>query len=142
MNGTGTASWSGTWHEGEGAFSTASPVISEQPYTYESRFGENPTAGPEELLGAAHAACFNQALAHNLDRVGLVANNIETTVRIDYGLADNGNPEIRGSDIHVTASIRGGDDAQLQAAAAKAAHGCTISKVLTVPVTFTAILTR
>lgn len=60
----GSAAWNGGLREGKGSVSTESRALETYPYTFFSRYGEKPGTNPEELLGAAHAACFN-ACAHS-----------------------------------------------------------------------------
>jgi osmotically inducible protein OsmC len=137
---TGMSDWTGTWKSGSGSFSTSSDVIAQQPYTFETRFGDDVSAGPEELLATAHAACINQALAHNFDRASLQVANIDTRVEVDYGISASDTPSIRGAAIFIRASIPGASEEQLHEIAAKSVHGCTISKILNIPMTFTASL--
>jgi organic hydroperoxide reductase OsmC/OhrA len=54
----GSAAWSGNLRDGKGSVSTESHALDSYPYTYFSRYGEKRGTNPEELLGAAHAACF------------------------------------------------------------------------------------
>jgi organic hydroperoxide reductase OsmC/OhrA len=63
-----SAKWSGDSRNGHGSISTESKVLYEQPYTYQTRFGEEPGTNPEELIAAAHAACFSMALASTLKK--------------------------------------------------------------------------
>ena len=65
MQAKGHSTWSGSWKQGAGTISTATDSVRGQPYSYASRFDGAPGASPEELLAAAHAGCFNQALANN-----------------------------------------------------------------------------
>ena len=55
--------WSGDSRTGRGLISTESKVLFEQPFTYQTRFGAGTGTNPEELIAAAHAACFSMALA-------------------------------------------------------------------------------
>ena len=57
----GSAAWSGGLREGKGSVSTESRAPETYPYTFFSRYGEKPGTNPEELLGAAHAACFTMS---------------------------------------------------------------------------------
>lgn len=130
MKATGHASWSGSWKQGSGAISTASPVLPAASYSYASRFEGAAGASPEELLAAAHAGCFNQALANNLGMIGLTAGRIDTTVVIDLGRDEQDRPSILSSAITVRAAADGATDEQLQYCAGRAATNCAISKVL------------
>ena len=59
----GSAAWNGSLRESKGSVSTESHGLENRPYTFLSRYGEMPGANPEEMLGAAHAACFTMSLA-------------------------------------------------------------------------------
>jgi len=71
----------------------------------------------QELLAAAHASCFNQALANVLGQNGLVATSIETLVTIDLGFQELGYPEIKSSTIKVVVKIEGCDEDVFQSSA-------------------------
>ena len=58
----GSAKWQGGIKDGKGAISTKSGALSDYPYGFASRFEGKPGSNPEELIGAAHAACFTMAL--------------------------------------------------------------------------------
>ena len=59
----GSAKWQGGIKDGKGAISTRSGALSDYPYGFASRFEGKPGSNPEELIGAAHAACFTMALS-------------------------------------------------------------------------------
>ncbi len=61
----GSATWSGGLREGKGSVSTESRALETYPYTFFSRYGEKPGTNPEELLGAAHAACFTMSFVRH-----------------------------------------------------------------------------
>ena len=54
----GSAAWSGGIKDGKGSISTKSGALQAYPYGFASRFEGKPGSNPEELIGAAHAACF------------------------------------------------------------------------------------
>ena len=62
----GSAAWNGGLREGKGSVSTESRALETYPYTFFSRYGEKPGTNPEELLGAAHAACFTMSFVRLL----------------------------------------------------------------------------
>ena len=62
----GSATWSGSLRDGKGAVSTESQAMKNHPYTFFSRYGETPGTNPEELVGAAHAACFTMSFVRML----------------------------------------------------------------------------
>lgn len=63
----GSAAWSGNLRDGKGTVSTESHALDSYPYTFFSRYGEKPGTNPEELLGAAHAACFAMSFVRMLE---------------------------------------------------------------------------
>ncbi|AYG03900.1 OsmC family peroxiredoxin [Gryllotalpicola protaetiae] len=140
MKAIGTSHWAGTWRGGAGTISTQSDALSEVPYTYQTRFADEHGVAPEELLAAAHASCFNQALANNLDRAGLAASAIATVVEVSYGITPAGRPTIEGSHIAVTATVPSTTDADFAELAERSARGCAISRVLSCDITVTATL--
>src|SRR5712672_1860417 len=75
---SGSAKWQGGIKDGKGAISTKSGALSDYPYGFASRFEGKPGSNPEELIGAAHAACFTMALSLILGEAKLVADHMET----------------------------------------------------------------
>src|SRR3982074_1030551 len=63
---SGSAAWNGGLREGKGSVSTESRALETYPYTFFSRYGEKLGTNPEELLGAAHAACFTMSFVRLL----------------------------------------------------------------------------
>lgn len=77
----GSAVWNGTGAEGSGRLSTFSGALQDQPYSTAMRFqNEDGRAGtnPEELIAAAHAACFNMALSFQLTGAGFPPDELST----------------------------------------------------------------
>ena len=74
----GSAKWQGGIKEGKGAISTKSGALKDYPYGFASRFEGKPGSNPEELIGAAHAACFTMALSLILGEAKLTAEHMET----------------------------------------------------------------
>lgn len=73
------ASWHGDLRSGEGKITSGSHFLNETPYTFVSRFeGQTSGTNPEELLAAAHAACFSMALANTLSRKEHFVHHIHT----------------------------------------------------------------
>src|SRR5678815_3083311 len=66
MKKTGSAEWKGGLKDGTGTISTQTGVLRNAPYGFKSRFEDGPGTNPEELIGAAHAACFTMALSAGL----------------------------------------------------------------------------
>ena len=75
---SGSAKWQGGIKDGKGAISTKSGALKDYPYGFASRFEGKPGSNPEELIGAAHAACFTMALSLILGEAKLTAEHMET----------------------------------------------------------------
>lgn len=140
MNATAFSTWTGTWKQGTGTLSTTTGIFTDVPYTYSSRFEGTPGGSPEELLAAAHAGCFNQALANNLDMVHLKAESIKTSVVIDFGVGDDGSPAIKSSHIVVEAKVPTATEEKFLYCANRARTNCTISKIFKCEITMEAKL--
>ena len=136
---TGSAHWQGGLKDGKGAITTASGALSDYPYGIASRFEGVAGSNPEELLGAAHAACFTMALTLVLAESGLTADALDTKAVVTLEQGDGGFfiPTI---DLTLRADIPGADDATFQAAAATAKANCPLSKVLNAKITLDAAL--
>ncbi|RQP04711.1 MAG: OsmC family peroxiredoxin [Paracoccus sp. BP8] len=130
---SGSAKWEGGLKDGKGALSTKSGALSNQPYGFNTRFEGLPGTNPEELIGAAHAACFSMALSMILQEAGIGNVKIETTSEI--GLAKEGDG-FAIKTAHLNTRIWGdGDRAVIEDCARKAEKGCPVSKVLNAEVT-------
>src|SRR3982751_4997109 len=86
----GSAKWQGGIKDGKGAISTKSGALKDYPYGFSSRFEGKPGSNPEELLGAAHAACFTMALSLILGEAKLTAEKMETTAEVSLDKAEQG----------------------------------------------------
>jgi osmotically inducible protein OsmC len=78
---TAQAAWRGNLKDGAGTVALGSGSFQGQ-YSFQSRFESGAGTNPEELIGAAHAACFSMALAANLEQAGYFPENIETTAKV------------------------------------------------------------
>jgi lipoyl-dependent peroxiredoxin len=136
---TGSAHWEGGLKDGKGAISTASGALADYPYGFASRFEGVAGSNPEELLGAAHAACFTMALTLVLAEAGLTADALDTKAVVTLEKGDDGFfiPTI---DLTLRANIPGADNETFQAAAATAKANCPLSKVMNAEITLDAAL--
>src|SRR3970040_307343 len=75
----GSAEWWGDLKSGSGKLSSETGVLNNIAYDAASRFESGNTTNPEELIGAAHAACFSMALANNIAKEGFKVNSIKTS---------------------------------------------------------------
>ncbi|HTQ09634.1 MAG TPA: OsmC family protein [Fimbriimonadaceae bacterium] len=135
----GLAEWQGSLKDGKGVFSVGSGVISGATYTFGTRFGEDKGTNPEELIAAAHAACFSMALSAQLGERGMTPDSIQTTATVTLDKTETGFGITR-SHLDVVARIPGADAAQFEEATQAAKKGCPISKVLNTEITMDARL--
>ena len=133
------AVWKGGFKDGGGTISTETGVLREAPYGFKARFENGKGTNPEELIGAAHAACFSMALSLMLGEAGLTVDSIETHAAVTLEKADGGFA-ITSSHLDVVAQIPGADPAKFAEIANKAKIGCPVSKVLKAEITMTARL--
>ena len=124
----GSAIWNGTIKGGSGTVSTESGVLDKAQYGFKQRFEGEPGTNPEELAGAAHAACFSMALSLQLEQAGMEAEEISTKATVSLDKVEGGF-EISKVHLDLTAKIPGADEAKFQEAAANAKAGCPISKL-------------
>lgn len=140
MKRSGSAVWNGGLKDGKGTVSTESGVLASVPYSFAKRFGEEKGTNPEELLGAAHAACFSMALSAVLGEAGLTADELSTSAAVTVVPAEGGGFEITRVDLTLRAKIPGASDEAFQEAAAGAKAGCPVSKLFKAEITLDAKL--
>lgn len=136
----GSAHWAGGIKDGKGQISTESGALKAQPYGFNTRFEGVPGSNPEELIGAAHAACFTMALSKILGEAGFTATALDTkaTVTLDKVGDGFGITAIR---LELHGSVPGTDEATFQKLAETAKAGCPVSKALaSVPISLKASL--
>jgi osmotically inducible protein OsmC len=134
-----SAVWKGGLKDGKGTVSATSGVLSNTPYSFTTRFENTPGTNPEELIAAAHAACFSMALSAQLGNANLTADSINTNAALTMEKLDSG-WTITAVHLDVTARIPNGDAAAFQKAANDAKSGCPVSKVLKANITMDAKL--
>jgi osmotically inducible protein OsmC len=135
----GSAQWSGGIKDGKGSISTESGALQSYPYGFASRFEGKAGSNPEELLGAAHAACFTMALSLILGEAKLTATRMDTTARVTLEQVEGG-WAINAVHLTLRAKVPGADAATFAELAAKAKAGCPVSKVLNANITLDAAL--
>lgn len=86
----GSAHWEGSLQEGKGSVSTESGALAKQPYGFNTRFEDKAGTNPEELIGAAHAACFSMALSMLLGQSGYTPKSIETKSQVSLDKKEGG----------------------------------------------------
>ena len=136
---SGSAKWQGGIKDGKGAISTKSGALKDYPYGFASRFEGKPGSNPEELIGAAHAACFSMALSLALGEAGLTAESIETHATVSLDKVGDGY-EITASALKTTARIPGADQENFLRIADKVKQSCPVSKALKAKISLDATL--
>jgi osmotically inducible protein OsmC len=139
MERRGSAVWNGTLREGKGTLSTNSGVLRDTPYSFTTRFEEEPGTNPEELIAAAHAACFSMALSGQLGNANMTAESIRTTAALTLDKTDAGFT-ITAVHLDVTAKIPGADRGAFETASQNAKAGCPVSRLLNAEITMDAKL--
>lgn len=134
---SGSARYEGLGKDGKGHISTRSGALDNQPYGFNTRFEDGPGTNPEELIAAAHAACFTMALSFALAREGLSDGTLETTAKVTLEKDGDGFTVTR-SDLTLTGSVPGIDEAKFLELARGAEANCPISKVLNAEITLDA----
>lgn len=122
----GSAHWEGSIKEGSGKLSTDSGALKDQPYGFNTRFGDAPGTNPEELIGAAHAGCYSMALSKMLSEAGVTDIVVDTTSEITL---DAQTLTITKAHLVTKVSAKG-DRKVIEDCAHKAEKGCPVSKVL------------
>src|SRR5512139_890553 len=101
--------WTGDLKTGNGIVSTESRALFEYPYNYRMRFEDEPGTNPEELIAAAHAACFSMALASVLAKHGYDPVRTDVTATCVLASKEGGGHEINTMQLHVRAEVPGID---------------------------------
>jgi osmotically inducible protein OsmC len=141
MQRTATAVWTGTLKEGSGTISTPSGVLKDSPYSFLTRFENARGTNPEELIGAAHAACFAMALSAQLSTMNFTPASIQTAATVSLEKLDAG-WTISKIHLDLNARIPGITQAAFESAAASAKANCPVSRLLNAEISLTTVLER
>jgi osmotically inducible protein OsmC len=139
---TAMVRWEGRGKQGVGKISTQTDALKSYPYGFGSRFEDDRRGtNPEELLAAAHAACFTMAFSFACDAAGFATTAIDTQASVRL-LAKGGGFSIDHIALKLEASVPGIDEPTFQKLAAAAKKDCPLSKALaSVPeITLSALL--
>jgi osmotically inducible protein OsmC len=122
--------WEGPGKKGQGRISTETGVLKDAPYGFTTRFEDDKRGtNPEELLGAAHAACFAMAFSFACDKAGFATRTVDTRASVRL-VAQGEGFAIDRIALSLEASIPNIDEAQFQQLAQAAKAGCPLSKAL------------
>ncbi|MBB6116507.1 osmotically inducible protein OsmC [Rahnella inusitata] len=132
----GQAHWEGDIKHGKGYISSESGALKDQPYGFNTRFEGKPGTNPEELLGAAHSACFSMALSLMLGEAGHVPESIDTVADVSLDKVAGGFA-ITKIALDSTVKLPGIDKDKFDEIIKAAKAGCPVSKVLNAEITLT-----
>jgi osmotically inducible protein OsmC len=127
MPAKGSAEWKGDVPTGTGTFTAGDSIGG--GYTYKSRFEDGPGSNPEQLIAAAHAACFSMALSGILGRAGSPPDSIHTDATVTLRPVD-GSPTITKIALVTVGRVPGLDQAGFVEHATAAKAGCPVSRAL------------
>ena len=126
-----TVTWEGNVARGSGAISAATGAFSELPYSLATRV-ETPDGktSPEELLAAAHAACYAMSLAGELAGAGTPVEQLAVQATVTLDQVADGSHRIVSSELRARARVKETDSATLERLAASASEGCPFTKLI------------
>jgi lipoyl-dependent peroxiredoxin len=125
---TASATWEGGLRQGRGHFDAGSEAFSGD-YSFPTRFESARGTNPEELMAAAHAACFSMALSAGLEKAGTPATRVSTTAHCTIEKAGDGF-KITKMRLETRGEVPGVDQAGFARAAEAAKEGCPVSGAL------------
>jgi len=125
----GAAVWQGDLRGGKGTYSTESGAVAEEPYRFSTRFENEPGSNPEELIAAAHAACYSMAFANVLAKKGYDPQRIETDAACTLTTGEGGS-RITAMKLTVRGRVPGMDEATFRQMAYEGDKNCPVSNLL------------
>ncbi len=127
---TASVHWEGQGKQGKGTISTETGALKSYPYGFASRFEDDRRGtNPEEILGAAHAACFTMAFSFACDRAGLATQAVDTRANVRLVKQGDGFVIDRIA-LTMDATVPGISEATFQEIAHAAKRECPLSKAL------------
>ncbi|KRC49070.1 MULTISPECIES: OsmC family peroxiredoxin [unclassified Nocardioides] len=140
---TGRTAWNGGLQDGTGQVELTSSGAGTFDVSFPKRAADDAdgTTSPEELIGAAHSACYAMSLSNEIAQAGGTPVALDVSADVTLGPDPAGGFQLTGITLTVRAEVEGLDEAGFQAAAAAAKVGCPVSKALAaVPITLDAAL--
>jgi lipoyl-dependent peroxiredoxin len=127
MPAKGSAEWKGDLPTGTGTFTAGDSITG--GYTFKSRFEDGPGSNPEQLIAAAHAACFSMSLSNLLAQAGNPPESVHTEATVTLKRVD-GKPTITKIELVTVGRVPGVDEAAFVEHANAAKVGCPVSRAL------------
>ncbi|MDB5888317.1 MAG: OsmC family peroxiredoxin [Rhodocyclales bacterium] len=126
----GTVHWEGAGKNGKGQISTETGALKNAPYGFATRFADDRSGtNPEEILGAAHAACFAMAFSFACDKAGFATKTVDTQASVRLAQQSDGFAISRIA-LTLKADVPGLEEARFQEIAQQAKRDCPLSKAL------------
>jgi lipoyl-dependent peroxiredoxin len=125
---TGSAQWRGDLQNGDGTLKVGEKSY-EGPYTFKSRFEEAEGTNPEELIGAAQAACYSMQLSAMLAGDGHTPDSVDTTAKVELHMVDE-TPTITKIALSTEGKVPGIDAGTFDDYAKKAKEACLVTRAL------------
>lgn len=130
MEKTASVHWEGAGKTGQGKISTETGALDNYPYGFASRFGDDRKGtNPEEIVGAAHAACFTMAFAFACEKAGIATESIDTKAAVRL-VKDGEGFKIDRIALTLEAKVPGIGEEKFQEIARGAKENCPLSKAL------------
>jgi lipoyl-dependent peroxiredoxin len=124
----GSAEWRGGLQDGDGTLRVGEHSY-EGPYTFKSRFEEGEGTNPEELIGAAQAACYSMQLSAMLANDGHTPESVNTVAKVHLRMVDE-KPTITQIDLETEGRVPGIDQDTFDKTARAAKEACLVSRAL------------
>ena len=130
---TARTAWTGTIQEGKGQVELTSSKLGTYEVSFPRRAADEAGGytSPEELIAAAHSACYAMALSGGIGRAGGTPQALDIQADVTLGPDPAGGFRLTGIKLTVRGEVDGMDDAQFLEAAEAAKAGCPVSKALT-----------
>ena len=125
--------WSGGLQDGSGTVELTSSGVGSYPVSFPRRAADEAegVTSPEELIAAAHSACFSMALSGQVGKAGGTVESLDVSADVTLGPDPAGGFRITGVALKVRGAVSGIDEQAFLAAAEGAKAGCPVSKALT-----------
>jgi lipoyl-dependent peroxiredoxin len=130
---TARTAWTGSLQEGSGQVELSSSGVGTYEVSFPKRAAENAdgTTSPEELIAAAHSACYAMQLSAFVAEAGGTPQSLDVKADVSLGPDPDGGFRLTGITITVEGEVDGLDADGFEQAAQKAKAGCPVSKALT-----------
>jgi len=136
------AAWEGNVARGNGTLSGATGTFDALPFSLASRIEKvDGKTSPEELLAAAHAACYAMSLAGELAGAGTPPEHLDVNATVTIDQVEDGSHRIVSSELLARARVKEADQETLERLAQTASEGCPFTKLIEASATVTVTAT-